>query len=249
MNNNNNNNTNTNKNVWFQVKPFYRRSKSFASPCNHTVPFHQPLNLKPANTTWTTVTISIDVVSTRVAGSFQEESSWPIEASIRGTRRLINGMRQAKNWSRISGWHRLYPGWLTSVLDYSSGTTFDRDTSRGGMATFIFWCTSAIPCATSSLTTSPRSKWKTTVAAFDLPAKVSIWIRGERRQGRICIILHRETRIPCNGSIGNRNYGLSRVDGLSRRIRATKFVRGIWKKLKNGNEIFLSWKEGIVLIE
>lgn len=193
------------KTFWFQVKPFYGRSKSFASPCNHTVPFHQPLNLKPANTTWTTVTISIDVVSTRVAGSFQEESSWPIEASIRGTRRLINGMRQAKNWSRISGWHRLYPGWLTSVLDYSSGTTFDRDTSRGGMATFIFWCTSAIPCATSSLTTSPRSKWKTTVAAFDLPAKVSIWIRGERRQGRICIILHRETRIPCNGSIGNRH--------------------------------------------
>ena len=99
----------------------------------------------------------------------------------------------------------LYPGWLTSVLDYSSGTTFDRDTSRGGMATFIFWCTSAVPCATSSLTTSPRSKWKTTVAAFDLPAKVSIWIRGERRQDRICIILHRETRIPCNGSIGNRH--------------------------------------------
>lgn len=135
-------------------------SKSFASPCNHTVLFHQPLNLEPANTTWTTATISIDVVSGRVAGSFQEESCWPIEASIRGTRRLINGMRQAKDWSRISGWHRLYPGRsdirLGLFIGDTSGTTFDRDTVTHTVAWQHLFSgyISAIPYETSSLTTS-----------------------------------------------------------------------------------------------
>lgn len=144
-------------------------SKSFASLCNHTVPFHQPLNLEPTNTTWTTATISIDVVSGRVAGSFQEESCWPIEASIRGTRRLINGMRQAKDWSRISGWHRLYPGRsdirLGLFIGDTSGTTFDRDTSRTRWHGNIYFLVIYRQYRMRQVHWPLRSKWKTTVVA------------------------------------------------------------------------------------